>query len=151
LTWASYLLYGDPAFRLLSPIHDYSLPFTSATEQSRPFGVLQRKLAAILSADVQGYSRLMGADEEGTIRTLTAYRHMMTTLIAQHRGRVVDAPGDNVLAEFVSAVEAVQCAVEIQRTLTGKNAELPLHRQMRFRIGINVGDVVAEGERLYGD
>lgn len=112
---------------------------------------VERKLAAILSADVKGYSRLMGEDEVATIRTLTAYRAVMTTLIQQHHGRVVDSPGDNLLAEFASAVDAVQSAVEIQRTLTAKNAELPEQRKMEFRIGINVGDVVAEGERLYGD
>jgi adenylate cyclase len=112
---------------------------------------MERKLTAILSADVKGYSRLMGEDEEGTIRTLTAYREVMTTLIAQHRGRVVDSPGDNLLAEFASAVDAVQGAVEIQRELKVRNAELPDPRRMEFRIGINVGDVVVEGERLYGD
>ncbi len=112
---------------------------------------MERKLTAILSADVKGYSRLMGEDEEATIRTLTAYREVMAALIAQHRGRVVDSPGDNLLAEFASAVDAVQGAVEIQRDLHGKNAELPPERRMEFRIGINVGDVVVEGERLYGD
>src|SRR5262249_42926329 len=93
----------------------------------------------------------MGEDEEATIRTLTAYRAVMTTLIQQHRGRVVDALGDNLLAEFASAVDAVQSAVKIQHALKVQNAELPDHRKMEFRIGINVGDVVAEGERLYGD
>ncbi|MBI3303901.1 MAG: guanylyl cyclase, partial [Deltaproteobacteria bacterium] len=112
---------------------------------------MERKLAAIFSADVKGYSRLMGEDEEATIRTLTAYRTVMTTLIAQHRGRVVDSPGDNLLAEFASAVDAVRGAVEIQRELKGRNTELPNQRRMEFRIGINVGDVVVEGEKLYGD
>jgi len=112
---------------------------------------MQRKLTAILSADVQGYSRLMGEDEEATIRTLTAYREVMATLIAQHRGRVVDSPGDNLLAEFASAVDAVRGAVEIQRAFKVKNAELLPERHMEFRIGINVGDVVVEGDRLYGD
>jgi adenylate cyclase len=112
---------------------------------------MERKLAAILSADVQGYSRLMGDDEEATIRTLTAYREAMTSLIQQHRGRVVDSPGDNLLAEFASAVDAVQSAVEIQRTLKTHNTDLPTHRQMHYRLGINVGDVVVEGERIYGD
>lgn len=112
---------------------------------------MERKLTAILSADVKGYSRLMGEDEEGTIRTLTAYRAVMATIIVQHRGRVVDSPGDNLLAEFASAVDAVRGAVEIQRDLHGKNTELPPERRMEFRIGINVGDVVVEGERLYGD
>ena len=112
---------------------------------------MERKLAAILSADVQGYSRLMGDDEEATIRTLTTYREVMTSLIQQHRGRVVDSPGDNLLAEFGSAVDAVQGAVAVQTELKTRNAELPDHRQMHYRIGINVGDVVGEGERIYGD
>lgn len=101
---------------------------------------MERKLAAIFSADVKGYSRLMGDNEEATIRTLTAYRQVMTTLIQQHRGRVVDSPGDNLLAEFASAVDAVQYAVEMQQELRVRNAELPPHRKMEFRIGINVGD-----------
>jgi adenylate cyclase len=112
---------------------------------------MHRKLTAILSADVAGYSRLMGEDEEATIRTLTAYREVMGTLIQQHHGRVVDSPGDNLLAEFTSVVDAVRCAVEIQQTLQAKNAELPDQRRMEFRIGLNLGDVVVEGERLYGD
>ncbi|MBI3756836.1 MAG: adenylate/guanylate cyclase domain-containing protein, partial [Deltaproteobacteria bacterium] len=112
---------------------------------------MERKLTAILSADVKGYSRLMGDDEAATIRTLTTYREVMSALIQQHRGRVVDAPGDNLLAEFASAVEAVQCAVEIQHALKVKNTDLPDFRKMEYRIGINVGDVVVEGERLYGD
>jgi hypothetical protein len=110
---------------------------------------MERKLTAIFSADVKGYSRLMGDDEEATIRTLTVYREVMTTLIHQHRGRVVDSPGDNLLAEFASAVDAVQGAVEIQRELKVKNAELLDQRKMEYRTGINVGDVVVEGERLY--
>jgi adenylate cyclase len=112
---------------------------------------MERKLVAILSADVQGYSRLMSADELATIRTLTAYREAMTAIITRQRGRVVDAPGDNLLAEFASAVDAVQAAVAIQQDLTTRNAALPPHRQMHYRIGINVGDVVVEGGRLYGD
>ena len=112
---------------------------------------VQRKLAAIFSADVKGYSRLMGEDEVATIRTLTAYREVMATLIQQHGGRVVDSPGDNLLAEFASVVNAVQCAVEVQQKLKAKNAELPENRKMEFRIGINLGDVVVEGERIYGD
>src|SRR5207249_3627080 len=110
-----------------------------------------RKLAAILSADVKGYSGLMGEDEVATIRTLTAYRAVMATLIQRHRGRVVDSPGDNLLAEFASVLDAVQCAVEIQQELKLRNADLPAPRKMEFRIGINLGDVVVEGERIYGD
>ena len=112
---------------------------------------MERRLAAIFSADVQGYSRLMGEDEESTIRTLTAYRSMMSRLIQEYRGRVVDAPGDNLLAEFVSVVDAVQCAVAVQRTLAACNNDLPSHRRMTYRIGINLGDVVVEQEQLYGD
>src|SRR5438105_153746 len=119
-------------------------------EQTSTVG-MERKLAAIFSTDVAGYSRLMGNDEAATIRTLTTYREVLTTLICQHRGRVVDSPGDNLLAEFASVVEAVQAAVDIQRELKIKNAALPDSRKMEFRIGINVGDVVVEGERLYGD
>ena len=115
-----------------------------------PHGVA-RKLAAILSADVKGYSRLMGEDEVATIRTLTAYRAVMATLIQRHRGRVVDSPGDNLLAEFASVLDAVQCAVEIQQELKLRNADLPAPRKMEFRIGINLGDVIVEGERIYGE
>jgi adenylate cyclase len=116
-----------------------------------PIEGLKRKLTAILSADVEGYSRLMGDDEESTIRTLTIYRSAMTALIQKHRGRVVDAPGDNLLAEFSSAVHAVTGAVEIQRELAKRNNELSDERKMHFRIGVNVGDVVEEKDRIYGD
>src|SRR5712692_7168804 len=112
---------------------------------------IERRLAAILSADVAGYSRLMGEDEVGTLRTLTAHRAVMDPLIAHHRGRIVGTAGDSVLAEFASVVDAVQCAVEIQQSLRANNAELPIPRRMEFRIGINVGDVVVEGEQIYGD
>src|SRR6058998_1365017 len=112
---------------------------------------MERKLAAILSADVRGYSRLMGEDEEATIRTLTAYRTVLATFIVQHHGRVVDSPGDNLLAEFASVVDAVRCAVAIQCKLKGRNAALPPQRRMEFRLGINLGDVVMEGDRIYGD
>ena len=111
----------------------------------------KRKLTAILSADVEGYSRLMGEDEEATIRTLTDYREAISNLIQQYRGRVVDATGDNLLAEFTSAVDAVNCAVEIQRELAERNAGLSYERKMHFRIGVNVGDVIEEGDRIYGD
>src|SRR5262245_58803807 len=112
---------------------------------------MERKLTAILSGDVAGYSRLMGEDEEATIRTLTTYRALIAARIQQDHGRVVDAPGDNLLAEFASVVDAVRCAVAIQQELHAKNADLPAQRKMEFRIGINLGDVVVEGERLYGD
>jgi adenylate cyclase len=112
---------------------------------------VKRKLTAILSADVRGYSRLMGEDEEWTLRTLKAYKDAMGSIIQQHRGRVVDAPGDNVLAEFASVVDAVQCGVEVQQVLRAKNAVLPESRRMEFRIGINLGDVIEEGNSIYGD
>lgn len=111
---------------------------------------MERKLAAILSADVKGYSRLMAEDEVATVRTLTASCQLMGSLIAQHRGRLVDSPGDNLLAEFPSVVDAVACAVEIQQALKARNAGLPEHRRMEFRIGINLGDVIIEAERIYG-
>ncbi len=109
------------------------------------------KLVAILSADVKGYSRLMGEDEEWTVHTLNTYKDMMRGLIQQHRGRVVDAPGDNVLAEFGSVVDAVECAVEIQNELKTRNDELPENRKMEFRIGVNLGDVIVDGDSMYGD
>ena len=112
---------------------------------------VKRKISAIFSADVEGYSRLMGEDEVATVRTLENYRTVMVDLITQHRGRVVDSPGDNLLAEFGSVVDAVQCAVEIQQVLKAKNAELPETRKMQFRIGVNLGDVIEEGDRIYGD
>jgi adenylate cyclase len=112
---------------------------------------VERKLAAILSADVEGYSRLMGDNEVATVRTITEYREAIASSVAGHGGRVVDAPGDNVLAEFSSVVDAVESAVEIQRELRSRNAALPVTRRMQFRIGINLGDVIVEGPRLYGD
>ncbi len=112
---------------------------------------VKRKLAAIFSADVKGYSRLMGDDEVATIRTLEEYREVMSMHIERQGGRVVDSPGDNLLAEFSSVVDAVESAVEVQRHLKTKNAELRENRKMEFRIGINIGDVIEEGERIYGD
>jgi adenylate cyclase len=111
----------------------------------------KRKLSAILSADVKGYSRLMGEDELATIETLKKYRVIMATLINKFQGRVVDSPGDNVLAEFSSVVDALECSVEIQKELKQKNEQLPENRRMEFRIGVNLGDVVEDGERIYGD
>jgi adenylate cyclase len=115
-----------------------------------PEGV-ERKLAAILSADVVGYSRLMAEDEEATVRTLIAYREEIALLVRQHRGRVADFTGDNFLAEFPTATDAVQCAVEIQGVLKVRNAPLPSERKMEFRIGVHLGEVRVEGERIYGD
>ncbi len=112
---------------------------------------VERKLAAIFSADVKGYSRLMGEDEVATVRTLTAYREVMTALIRERRGRVVDATGDNLLAEFASVVDAMECAVALQEEFKSRNAPLPVSRRLEFRIGINLGDVIVDGERIYGD
>ncbi len=112
---------------------------------------MERKLTAILCADVHGYSRLMGEDEEGTLRTLSASRKITDSLIERHHGRFVNSAGDSVLAEFASVVEAVSCAVSIQTALRAENAALPLERRMQFRIGVNLGDVMVEGEQIYGD
>jgi adenylate cyclase len=111
----------------------------------------KRKLSAVLSADVKGYSRLMGEDEVATVRTLKEYRELMSKLIKEYRGRVVDSPGDNVLAEFASVVDALECSIEIQMTLRSKNIALPDNRKMEFRIGVNLGDVIEDEERVYGD
>jgi serine/threonine protein kinase len=111
----------------------------------------RRELTAILSADVEGYSRLMEQDEIFTIQTLTQYREIMSKAIDRHHGRLVDSTGDSVLAEFVSVVDAVACAVEIQETLKARNEELPENRKMVFRIGVNLGDIVKEDDQVYGD
>jgi len=112
----------------------------------------KRKLTTIFSADVAGYRRLMGEDEAVTVKTLEQYKQVMSELIPQHRGRVVDSPGDNLLAEFISVVDAVQCAVTTQKELQARNAELSENRRMRFRIGVNLGDVIetaqGDGEKI---
>jgi len=111
----------------------------------------KRRLTAILSADVVGYSRLMGEDEFATVSTLKSHRSLITGKIQEFQGRVVDSPGDNILAEFNSIVDAVSCAVEIQKTLQEKNQNLPENRRMAFRIGVNLGDVVQDEHRIHGD
>ena len=111
----------------------------------------KRKLTAILSADVVGYSRLMGEDEDTTVQTLTTYRDVISSLIKDHQGRVVDSPGDNILAEFVSVVNSLRCAWDVQQEIKSRNADLPENRRMNFRIGINLGDVIEEEDRIYGD
>jgi len=110
-----------------------------------------RRLAAILSADAVSYSRLMAEDEVATVRTLQAHREHLARLIAEHRGRVVDSPGDNVLAEFPSALDAVAAAVDIQRALEASNADVPPARRMEFRIGIHLGDVLVDDDQIYGE
>ena len=122
-----------------------------AAKSSKAKKSTQRKLTAILCADVVGYSRLMGDDEEATLESLTPYRKVFTSEIKKYRGRVVDAKGDAILAEFASVVDAVKGAVEIQRELAEKNTELSDERRMDFRIGINVGDVVVQDDVIYGD
>ena len=112
---------------------------------------VERKLTVIFAADVAGYSRMMAASEEGTLRTLKAHRDVIDERIAEHRGRIVGTAGDSVLADFASPVEAVQCAVEIQQELARRNADLPERRRMEFRIGINLGDVIVDGPQIYGD
>lgn len=111
----------------------------------------KRKLTAILSADVEGYSRLMSLDETDTVNTIKSYREKISRSVLSHYGRVVDSPGDNILAEFVSAVDAVKCALEIQDEIKKCNASQPNDRKMVFRLGINLGDVIADGDRIYGD
>ena len=114
-------------------------------------GAGDRKLTAILSADVVGYSRLMAEDEAETVKTIGRYREEVSLLVGQHRGRIVDFTGDNVLAEFPTATDAVACALETQRVVEARNAGIPPERRMRFRIGVHLGEVTVEGERLYGD
>ena len=113
---------------------------------------VQRRLAEILAADVAGYSRLMGADEEGTLDRLKAHRRQLVDpKIAEHRGRIVKTTGDGVLAEFASVVDAVRCALEIQRAMADRNADVPEDKRVIFRIGVNLGDVIIDGDDIYGD
>ncbi|HEV2549804.1 MAG TPA: adenylate/guanylate cyclase domain-containing protein [Stellaceae bacterium] len=120
----------------------------TATPPTEP---VERKLATILSADVAEYSRLMAEDEEQTLRTFRAHRGIIDSLIAAHRGRIFNTAGDAVLAEFASAVEAVRCATEVQAALRTRNEQLPPPRQVKFRLGINLGDVMVQGDDLLGD
>ena len=112
---------------------------------------MTQRLAACLYADVSGYSRLIGADVHSTVRTLTAYRTLMSNIVGKHGGRVVDAAGDSLLAEFFSVTKAVQAAMELQRDLKRYNALLPADRRVEFRVGIDLGEVLAEGRRIYGN
>jgi adenylate cyclase len=112
---------------------------------------VERKLAAIFAADVEGYSRLMGQDEVGTLRTLTEYRVAIDRLIASHRGRIFNTAGDSLVADFASAVDAVQCAIEVQDAIAKENTDRPVGEQMRFRIGVHVGDIIVQGDNLFGD
>ena len=113
---------------------------------------VDRRLAAILAGDIAGYSRLMGADEEGTLRQLKAHRkELVDPKITEHRGRIVKTTGDGMLVEFVSVVDAVRCAVDIQRGMAERNADVPADRRIEFRIGINVGDIISDDNDIYGD
>ena len=112
---------------------------------------LRRKLVAIFIADVVGYCQLMNDDEVATVNILTSYKRIMIGLIERSRGRVVDSPGDNLMAEFPSIIDAVGCAVTVQKKFKGLNRNLPENRKMEFRIGINLGDVIEQGNLIYGD
>ena len=113
---------------------------------------VQRRLAAILAADVAGYSRLMGADEEGTLARLKAHlRDLVDPKIEEHRGRIVKTTGDGLLAEFASVVDALRCAVEVQRGMAERNGQVEPEKRIQFRIGINVGDVIFDRDDIYGD
>src|SRR5262245_52364883 len=113
---------------------------------------VDRRLAAIWAGDIAGYSRLMGVDEEGTLRQLKAHRkELVDPKITEHRGRIVKTTGDGMLVEFVSVVDAVRCAVDIQRGMAERNASVPVDKRIEFRIGINVGDIIIDGDDIYGD
>src|SRR5437899_11631724 len=113
---------------------------------------VERRLAAILAADVAGYSRLMGADEEGAVDRLKAHRReLVDPKIKEHRGRIVKTTGDGMLAEFPSVIDAVRCAAELQRAMVDRNAEIPEDKRIIFRIGINLGDVIIDGDDIYGN
>src|SRR5215813_6136373 len=115
-------------------------------------GRVERRLAAILAVDVAGYSRLMGADEEGTLAALKAIRHELADpKIKEHRGRIVKTTGDGLLLEFASVVDAVRCAVEVQREMAERNTDVPFDRRIEFRMGVNLGDVILDGDDIYGD
>src|SRR5260370_38747822 len=139
------------AVRRSRPSAQTVAPRTHRNSSRHDRWVLERKLTAILCADVFGYSRLMGENEEATLHTLSSYRKLIDSLIEQHHGRFVNSAGDSVLAEFASVVNAAQCVVEIQTALKAENANLPPERRMEFRIGVNLGDVVVDGEQIFGD
>src|SRR4029077_3507903 len=124
----------------------------TATATSEQQEHVERKLAAILAADVVGYSRLMGLDEEGTLERLKGHRRaLFDPKIIEHRGRIVKTTGDGLLVEFASVVDAVRCAVDVQRGMAERNIESPADQRIDFRIGINVGDIIIDGDDIYGD
>src|ERR1700741_3385525 len=112
---------------------------------------MKRRLAAILAADIAGYSRLMGEDEAATVRDLKAHQAVVLPLVARYGGRIIDTAGDGILAEFPSVINATECAVEMQTIMATRNESVPESRRMRFRIGINLGDVIHDEARIYGD
>src|ERR1700674_2509282 len=113
---------------------------------------VERRLAAILTADVAVYSRLMGADEEGTLARLKAHRReLVDPKIAEHRGRIVKTTGDGMLVEFASVVDALRCAVDVQRAMSDRNADVPPDKRIEFRVGVNLGDIIIDGDDIYGD
>jgi class 3 adenylate cyclase len=136
---------GRPALRRKLPV--------SGMERSHlAIERMERRLTVILAADVAGYSRLMGSDEEGTLARLKAHRRaLVDPKISEHRGRIVKTTGDGMLVEFVSVVDAVRCAVDIQRGMVERNASVPADRRIEFRIGINVGDIIVEDQDVFGD
>src|SRR5205807_1107242 len=113
--------------------------------------LLNRRLAAILAADIAGYSRLMGEDEATTVRDLQAHQAVVLPMIAQFGGSIIDTAGDGILAQFPSAVRAVECAMAIQKLMAERNFDVPEERRMQFRIGVNLGDIIYDGDRVYGD
>src|SRR5882672_293537 len=112
---------------------------------------VKRKLAAILAADIAGYSAMMGADDEATVRDLKGHQAVILPMITEHDGRIIDTAGDGVLAEFASVLDAVKCAMAVQKTMAERNAAVNAARRMQFRIGVNQGDVVFDHARIYGD
>src|ERR1700674_5181338 len=112
---------------------------------------MERRLSAILAADIAGYSALMGADEARTVRDLKGHQAVVLPMVGNFGGRIIDTAGDGILAEFPSIVNAVECAVAIQRKMTERNSEIERERRMQFRIGINLGDVICDGDRIFGD
>jgi class 3 adenylate cyclase/TolB-like protein/tetratricopeptide (TPR) repeat protein len=139
-----------PLARFPEPVHLYAIHVGGEREKPAPIATPQRRLAAILEADVVSYSRLMATQEDSTVRTVTRYRSVFVDHVRQHGGRIIDTSGDGVLAEFGSALQAVRCAVAVQENLRERNAALPAASAVRFRIGIDVGDVRVEGDRIYG-
>ena len=146
---------GDETQRLLKTVPKRGFLLAAEVKSVNSVAVAPRaarRLAAILAADVVGYSRLMGEDEQGTLERLKAHRkELVEPLLAEHRGRIVNLAGDGALCEFASVVEAVACAVAIQEGMAGRELDLPAPLRIRFRIGVNVGDVIVEGEDIYGD